>query len=213
MEHLKVNEIFNSISGEVSPFYQGVSTTFLRLSGCNLNCSYCDTDHDPFESLTVDEVVKRIYPLYRVSRNLCITGGEPLLQQKLLGEIIKQFPKCWIETNGTVEPEFKKPIPCCLVVDYKVDFWDGAVPQWYKELDSRHFIKFVVKNPDELEKCIEVQKILEKESPLHLFAYSPVVGEFGKGCSSGAKYIVSRLQSEKLSAILNVQIHKLIGMK
>ena len=75
---LKVNEIFFSIQGESS--YAGKPCVFVRLTGCNLRCSYCDTRYayDEGEDLAIDEIVKRITSY---ACNLIeITGGEPLLQ-------------------------------------------------------------------------------------------------------------------------------------
>lgn len=95
----KVNEIFYSLQGE--GFYTGTPAVFLRLSGCNRHCDFCDTNHFGGDMLTAAEIVDRIaaYP----ARHLVITGGEPTLQldSELLRAIKAEHFYVQIETNGT----------------------------------------------------------------------------------------------------------------
>lgn len=96
----KVNEIFYSLQGE--GYYTGTPAIFLRFSGCNRKCSFCDTDHFGFAEMTASEIVEAIsaYP----SRHLVITGGEPTLQldSDLLRAIKAERFYVQIETNGTL---------------------------------------------------------------------------------------------------------------
>ena len=95
----KVNEIFYSLQGE--GFYTGTPAVFLRLSGCNRRCPFCDTDHSGFTEMTAAEIVAEIskYP----SRHLVITGGEPTLQldSDLMRAIKAERFYVQVETNGT----------------------------------------------------------------------------------------------------------------
>jgi 7-carboxy-7-deazaguanine synthase len=94
---LKVVEIFNSIQGEGANV--GRAATFIRLSNCNMNCSFCDTDWDKGTEMTVDEVLVEVQ---KYATNMIIwTGGEPTLQ--LTDEILSNFKNYYqvIETNGT----------------------------------------------------------------------------------------------------------------
>lgn len=95
----RVNEIFYSLQGE--GFYTGTPAVFLRMSGCNRNCDFCDTDHQDFTEMTAREIAENIsqYP----SRHLVITGGEPTLQldSDLLRAIKAHRFYVQIETNGT----------------------------------------------------------------------------------------------------------------
>ena len=101
----KVNEIFYSLQGE--GYYTGTAAVFLRLSGCNRQCDFCDTDHQPGTMMTDSEIVAAVaaYP----SRHLVVTGGEPLLQldSDLLRALKAERFYVQIETNGTlpVPPE------------------------------------------------------------------------------------------------------------
>lgn len=97
--NLKVNEIFYSLQGE--GVRSGTASIFIRLSGCNLACDYCDTDFAFGEIMSADQVLERIshYPCQQI----IWTGGEPTLQ--LTDEIVAFFKEkgYWqaIETNGT----------------------------------------------------------------------------------------------------------------
>ena len=98
---MRVNEIFYSIQGEGA--HSGEAAIFLRLSGCNLRCSFCDTEHQPHQDLTEDEIASEIakYPASLV----VITGGEPTLQltRSLVDKIHDLGKMVAIETNGTRE--------------------------------------------------------------------------------------------------------------
>jgi organic radical activating enzyme len=95
----KINEIFYSIQGE--GFFTGTPAVFVRFSGCNLNCDFCDTQHQQGEVMTKEEIFTKIiqYP----SKHLILTGGEPAL---FIDFDFVQFFKdagyfIQIETNGT----------------------------------------------------------------------------------------------------------------
>lgn len=96
---MKINEIFESIQGEGK--YAGYPMLFIRTSGCNLNCEWCDTKHEDGKYMDVFEVATRI----RESKlkRVCWTGGEPLLQEDEIKEVIYETPeRCHhLETNGT----------------------------------------------------------------------------------------------------------------
>lgn len=100
---MKVSEIFTSIQGESS--YTGMPCTFIRFSGCNLRCSYCDTTYayeggnDLSPEQILDETRKAGIPLVE------ITGGEPLLQVQVYGlisRLVHEEYTVLIETNGSM---------------------------------------------------------------------------------------------------------------
>jgi len=100
---LRVNEIFKSIQGESS--YAGIPCVFVRLTGCNLRCSYCDTTYayDEGAEMSVNEILSTIKGYG--CKNVCITGGEPLLQSsiiKLIDLLKKSHYKIFVETGGSI---------------------------------------------------------------------------------------------------------------
>jgi 7-carboxy-7-deazaguanine synthase len=100
---LKVNEIFKSIQGEST--YAGLPCTFVRLAGCNLRCTYCDTNYAYYHGreLSDEEIISKIEE-YGV-KYVEFTGGEPLLQEetpKLVKTLLDKGYNVLIETNGSI---------------------------------------------------------------------------------------------------------------
>ncbi len=102
MGNLKVNEIFKSIQGEST--YAGLSCTFIRLTGCNLRCSYCDTTYayEKGADLTIEDVLAKVrdFDCSLVE----VTGGEPLLQKEvpaLVAGLLEKDYQVLLETNGS----------------------------------------------------------------------------------------------------------------
>lgn len=97
----KINEIFYSIQGEGA--YTGTPSIFVRFSGCNLNCSFCDTVHNDFILMSDDNIIEEImkYP----ADHVVLTGGEPGLQitkELVLRIHVEAHKHVQVETNGTV---------------------------------------------------------------------------------------------------------------
>lgn len=101
----RVNEIFYSLQGE--GYHTGTPAVFLRFSGCNRACAFCDTDFASFTTMTVEEIAKQCSAFG--TRHLVATGGEPLMQ--LDSALLRALKACGfyvqIETNGSlpVPPE------------------------------------------------------------------------------------------------------------
>ena len=101
---MKISEIFYSIEGEGIEI--GRPEIFIRLTGCNLRCTWCDTKYalENGKEMDIEEIIQEVgrYPC----KNISITGGEPLLQRKELLELVRQLKELgyWIQinTNGTV---------------------------------------------------------------------------------------------------------------
>ena len=98
---MRINEIFYSLQGE--GHFTGVPSIFIRFAGCNLKCPFCDTQHEPYEEMSMQDIIDRIKGF--VGRHVVFTGGEPSLQ--LTADICRQLKDLGydiqVETNGTHE--------------------------------------------------------------------------------------------------------------
>ncbi len=99
---LKINEIFYSIQGETS--YVGNPTVFVRTTGCNLRCTYCDTKYSYYEgdNQSLEQIITEIEK--HKTQYVCITGGEPLLQKEvhtLMDTLCERGYRVSLETSGS----------------------------------------------------------------------------------------------------------------
>ena len=96
---MKVNEIFYSLQGE--GYHVGTAATFVRFSGCNLHCPFCDTQHESGTEMSDEEIVEAVAA--NPARLVVITGGEPSLQlTRNLVNVLHDIDKMVaVETNGT----------------------------------------------------------------------------------------------------------------
>ena len=97
---MRVNETFVSLQGE--GYFTGTAAFFLRFSGCNLQCPFCDTHHQSFKEMSEDEIVEEASR--HEPRHIVITGGEPALQltQSLVDKLHEAGFFIQVETNGTL---------------------------------------------------------------------------------------------------------------
>ncbi|MBE0446954.1 MAG: 7-carboxy-7-deazaguanine synthase QueE [Actinobacteria bacterium] len=139
---MRVSEIFYSIQGE--GHNTGIAMVFVRLAGCNLHCSFCDTQYALGPSIGMDEY-EIIEQVRRYGAQwVCITGGEPFLQDiSLLTSLLRQAGvRIHIETNGTLF----YPVACdWLVVSPKQDTEPDL-----RTLENAHEIKCIINSADDL---------------------------------------------------------------
>lgn len=137
----RINELFSSIQGEGKLL--GRRQIFIRFSGCNLNCNYCDTpeSRNPQygEYISTDELQKRVRNLITPDfHSLSLTGGEPLLHSDYIKEFLENYPTdALLETNGSFPDELGKILD---LIDYaSVDIKlpeHEAVSDWNGLLDN-----------------------------------------------------------------------------
>ena len=97
----KINEIFYSLQGE--GYHSGTPTVFVRFSGCNLHCAFCDTQHQTGKMMSLQEIVDEVNK-YPIAPLVVLTGGEPSLfiDETFVAELKQKTGKTIaIETNGT----------------------------------------------------------------------------------------------------------------
>ncbi len=206
---LKLSEIFYSLQGEST--FAGLPCLFVRLAGCNLNCSYCDTGYARSEAagevVTVAEVIARLLE-YRCSL-VEITGGEPLLQEempKLVKELLARDFTVLIETNGSQNLALVDS-RATLIVDVKTP-GSGMVTSFdkanLKRLKPHHQLKFVL--VDEVDFFWSLDFIKENLAGIDLteIIFSPVTA------SLAPARLAELMLKYRVKARLQLQLHTLL---
>lgn len=201
---MKIAEIFTSLQGE--GLTSGYPTIFIRLAGCNLSCSYCDTpaSRQGGTVMDVDEVAARA--LAEKPHHVCITGGEPLLQKNEVAELSRRLisagKKVSIESNGTL-PFDGLPDEVSICMDVKCpSSGERSDIDLLADLRSTDSVKFVVGTDDDLQYAEKI--IMTHQIAADIFI-SPV---YGTDYQRIASYILSR----NLPARMQLQLHKFIGL-
>jgi 7-carboxy-7-deazaguanine synthase len=202
---MKIAEIFKSLQGEGRN--QGKVCLFIRLSGCNLHCRWCDTEYarTAGTEMSLDAVLEqvlRVNPPY-----VCITGGEPLLQtqelEPLLISLHKRGTAIDIETNGTIDFTRLQPY-AAICMDVKCpssgEESDLALLDSIRKEDS---VKFVVSDDTD---CRYAQEIMDTHRIAGEIFFSPVFG-------TDYKPITQFILSNSLPVRFQVQLHRIIGVK
>ncbi len=203
---LKINEIFHSIQGEST--YAGLPCTFVRLTGCNLRCTYCDTEYAFYDGkeFTVDEILKKIRSY---NCNLVeITGGEPLLQTEvyqLISKLCDNNFTVLLETSGSLSIkdvdkrvinilDFKTPSS---KMDSKNDF-DNI--NYLKPIDE---VKFVIGSREDYNWAKEVVEKYQLDKKTTIL-FSSVFGKIKH------EDIVNWILEDNLNVRYQLQMHKYI---
>lgn len=161
-----VNEIFFSLQGEGPQL--GLPAWFIRFSGCNLNCKWCDSKYaKKGKVMSIKEIVDSIETIENLStnetcKNIIITGGEPLFQKDLLN-LIKSFvdKNFYIETNGTI---FNSNLIgyAKFIVSPKLQYIDAKYLKALRKWSKHSSFKFVIQDKYDFKKAIVICKYLQK---------------------------------------------------
>lgn len=203
---MKVVEIFKSIDGEGKR--AGLPTTFIRLYGCNLNCSYCDTrygcENNNYNVMTFDEILEEVKKLG--CKSITITGGEPLIQHGIDNLIYRLLGNdCWvnIETNGTIQPHIYHP-QLFYTVDYKCPSsgMEDKMCVSLETLKDKDCLKFVVGSIEDMNRALEILDCNDIEAQVY---FSPVFGNIEP------YEIVDFILKHKMNDVkVQLQMHKII---
>ncbi|MCL1989718.1 MAG: putative 7-carboxy-7-deazaguanine synthase QueE [Defluviitaleaceae bacterium] len=219
MYQYQIIETFTSIDGEGPS--SGALSTFIRFSGCNLRCSWCDTKYSWDGSCTpdvMDEAAIYAYIKEAGAHNVTLTGGEPLIQPHI-GELIALLVQddaltIRIETHGGVDIEpFKarfKDQAVQFVVDFKLPDSKMMKQMHLPNLtvvEKQDTYKFVIASERDLDQAIEIVNDYQLIDRCQVY-FSPVVELIEP------KLIVERMMADRLNGIrLQLQLHKYIWPK
>lgn len=203
---LKINEIFHSIQGETT--YAGQPTVFVRTTGCNLRCTYCDTKYsyvegDFLSTEAIQEKVKSFGAKY-----ICLTGGEPLLQKEslpLMKTWCDQGYKVSLETSGSKSCE-QVDSRVKIILDVKTPD-SGAADSFLFEnlqfINSQTEFKFVICSETDFEWA---EKFCRQHDLFENFIvlYSPSYGQIAD------RWLAEKILESRSGARLQLQLHKYI---
>ena len=206
---MNVNEIFDSIDGE--GIYAGQLATFIRLSGCNLRCGYCDTTYafNCGEELSIDEILSKVKEIN--NKHITLTGGEPLIHKDvdiLIKELCQRNYIVNIETNGSVDVKDFQNENTIITMDYKTISSGENSKMSKKRIESlRSFdvLKIVCKESD-FEDIRDMIKNTNIKSYIYL---SPIYKEIEP---IKLVYFLKELRDKKITnrVRMQLQLHKLI---
>jgi 7-carboxy-7-deazaguanine synthase len=204
---LTINEIFHSIQGEST--HAGRPCVFVRLTACDLRCSWCDTTYAFHEGrkMSVDEVVARVaeYGCDVVE----ITGGEPLLQKEvypLMDRLLDERRTVMLETGGHLSVE-QVPDGVIRIIDVKCPGSGEAAKNHWPNLDllkAADEVKFVVKDRADYEYARDVVARHDLTGRCAAVHFSPVHGVLEP------RQLAAWVLEDRLRVRVQLQLHKFI---
>ena len=203
---LIVSEIFHSLQGEASRI--GLPTVFVRLTGCPLRCSWCDTEHafSGGQRLDVTEILDQVAGFG--TPHVCVTGGEPLAQKNslpLLAALCDAGHDVSLETSGALDIAAVDP-RVARIVDLKAPgSGESARNRWQNLplLSSRDELKFVLKDRADYEwaRGVIIEHRLDTRCPL---LFSPVQDALEP------QLLAEWILADRLPVRFQLQLHKLL---
>jgi 7-carboxy-7-deazaguanine synthase len=202
---MKINEIFYSIQGEGK--WTGLPNIFIRTTGCNLRCAFCDTKYAYEEGTerTIEEIIDEIKK-YDCEK-ICITGGDPLLHKEtveLIDKLIEKGYKICLETNGSHSiKSLNNKADLMISLDIKCPssgMHEKMIFENIPLLKQKDQLKLIIKDKKDYEYA---KKIILKYKPVCTVFFQPVWGTNPKDL---AEWIIN----DKLRVKLGLQIHKII---
>ncbi|HVZ22329.1 MAG TPA: radical SAM protein [Vicinamibacterales bacterium] len=204
---LTVNEIFHSIQGEST--HTGRPCVFVRLTACDLRCSWCDTPYAFHEGqkMTLDEVIER------VEAHGCdvveVTGGEPLLQKDvypLMDRLLGAGKTVLLETGGHIDAA-AVPAAVHRIIDVKCPGSGESAKTCWANLEGLRptdEVKFVIRDRADYEYARDVVRTRALAGKCAAVLFSPVHGEMN------ARELAEWILGDRLPVRLQLQAHKFI---
>lgn len=203
---LKVNEIYYSIQGESTK--AGLPCVFIRLTYCNLRCSYCDTEYAFYEGkdYEIEEIIEEVKKFK--CKLVELTGGEPLVQKEalpLMQQLCSEGYEVLLETSGSLPiKDIDKRVK--IILDFKCpsskmvkkNMYENA--EFLKPIDE---VKFVIGTREDFDWSKEIIAKYELDKKCEIL-FSTVFG------SLSAETIVNWILEENINVRFQLQMHKII---
>jgi 7-carboxy-7-deazaguanine synthase len=203
---LRITEIFYSLQGESNSV--GIPTVFIRLTGCPLRCSYCDTAYafTGGEKMTISAIIAEVGNYQ--TRHVTVTGGEPLAQtgcNELMTELVNQGYFVSLETSGALDLSGVDP-RVIKVMDLKTPSSGESGKNKYENiryLDGKDQVKFVIGN--EQDYVWSKQMMVDYQLPEQCqVLFSPVSGQQDPAA------LAEKILQDRLPVRFQIQLHKLL---
>jgi 7-carboxy-7-deazaguanine synthase len=200
---LNVKEIFYSLQGEAQEV--GLPTVFIRLIGCPLRCSYCDSEYAFYGNnpLSIADIITTVGQ-YK-TKYICITGGEPLVQNDvyaLIDELLALDYYISIETSGSVDIS-KVPPQASIVMDIKTPSsgeCDKNLLTNLALLQQKDQVKFVISDKQDFEWSVDFMQEHSIDAPV---LFSPVA-------SLNPRLLADWILEYQLPVRMQIQLHKIL---
>lgn len=204
---LIVNEIFYSIQGESTR--AGLPCVFVRLTGCNMRCTYCDTAYayDEGHPMQISEIMDSIGAFH--CNMVEVTGGEPLLQNEtpdLISSLLRKNYQVLMETNGSFDIRMADP-RCVRIMDVKCPGsgeHEKCDLQNFRHLEKTDQIKFVIGNKQDYEYAKDMLNRIPSSIPPGNLLFSPI-----REILTPAE-LAGWILEDHLEARIQLQLHKTI---
>ena len=219
---MQITEIYKSLQGEST--HAGLPCVFVRLTGCNLRCSWCDSEFSFYggHKMTLQEVLGEVARLSPTGGLVEITGGEPMLQERevipLMEQLLDADYQVLLETSGE-RVLTRVPKQVIKIVDVKCPH--SGVPDTFamenlKALQRHDELKFVLTDRVDYEFARDFVAEHELAERVHAILFSPAFEKTASGardtshCQLDPQQLAEWILEDNVPARLSLQIHKLI---
>ena len=219
---MQITEIYKSLQGEST--YAGLPCVFVRLTGCNLRCSWCDTEYSFYggKKMTSEQVFEEVERLSHGGGLVEITGGEPMLQERELVPFMQRLLdakyRVLLETSGERDLA-QVPAAVVKIVDVKCpgsSEGDSFRPENLETLLAHDEVKFVISDRADYEFARDFTRRHDLPARIHAVLFSPAFRKdaFGardaSNCLLDPQQLAESILADNIQVRLGLQIHKLI---
>ncbi|MFZ3340164.1 MAG: radical SAM protein [Terriglobales bacterium] len=219
---MQITEIYKSLQGEST--YAGLACVFIRLTGCNLRCNWCDSEFSFYggSKMTLDEVLREVARLSPTGGLVEITGGEPMLQERdvtpLMEQLLDADYQVLLETSGE-RPLARVPKEVIKIVDVKCP--RSGEPDTFalgnlKALRPHDELKFVLTDRTDYEFARDFIREHQLAERVNAILFSPAFKQDATGardtshCLLDPEQLAEWILADDVPARLSLQLHKFI---